>query len=145
MSGPEFTPSVSDAETRGPFDNVGCPYGGAHYLPGSGEVPLSLGDPRGGLVVHKLVPGGGYLRSRCGSLSGMLRGGPHRGGAGNGVRTWVWRVGRRLPLMLAGGVLAVAALVACNSAEADPEPEPAAPTVPESTETDAAELDEASA
>src|SRR5690625_372977 len=97
------------------------------------------------MVVHKLVQGGGYLRSRCGSLSGMLRGEPHRGGAGNGVRTWVWRVGRRLPAMLAGGALGMAGWVACNSAEADPEPEPAAPTVPESTETDAAELDEASA
>ena len=75
----------------------------------------------------------------------MLRGEPHRGGAGNGVRIWVWRVGRRLPLMLAGGVLAVAALVACNSAEADPEPEPAAPTVTETTETDAAEPDEETA
>ena len=38
--------------------------------------------------------------------------------------------------MLAGGVLVVAGLVACNSAEADPEPEPTTPALPETTEAD---------
>ena len=66
----------------------------------------------------------------------MLRAQPRRGGAGKGAPTGIRRVRRRLPIKLAGGVLVVAGLVACNSAEADPEPEPTTPALPETTEAD---------
>src|SRR5690625_2414858 len=61
----------------------------------------------------------------------MLRGQPRGGGTGRGAPTEVWRGWRRLAVLLASGVVAIAGLGACNGADAAPEPDPTTPVAPE--------------